>query len=105
MQQLKSVWAQGTGVGSWPGTSPREATEIVLAELALPHIVELPARGVGADLIGRSAALLVDIAPDAAIEIPLYWQRWTLDSPLLDELSAAVRLVAGREMGQGPPRR
>ncbi len=48
---------------------------------------------------------LVDIAPDAAIEMPLYWQRWTLDSPLLDELSAAVRLVAGREMGQGPPRR
>lgn len=53
-------------MGSWPGTSPREATEIVLAELALPHIVELPARGVGADLIGRSAGLLVDIAVDVA---------------------------------------
>lgn len=30
----------------------------------LPHLVELPARGVGADLIGRAGALLVDIAID-----------------------------------------
>ncbi len=42
----------------------RPATEIVTAELPLAHIVELPARGVGADLIGRAAALLVDIAID-----------------------------------------
>ncbi len=31
---------------------------------ALTHIVELPARGVGADMIGRAGALLVDIAID-----------------------------------------
>ncbi len=30
----------------------------------LPHLVELPDRGVGADLIGRAGALLVDIAID-----------------------------------------
>ena len=30
----------------------------------LPHLVELPARGVGADLIGRAGALLVDITID-----------------------------------------
>lgn len=30
----------------------------------MPHLVELPARGIGADLIGRAAALLVDIAID-----------------------------------------
>jgi len=30
----------------------------------LPHLVELPARGVGADIIGRAAGLLVDIAVD-----------------------------------------
>ena len=30
----------------------------------LPHLVELPARGVGADMIGRAGALLVDIAID-----------------------------------------
>jgi methionine synthase II (cobalamin-independent) len=38
---------------------------VVVGELhTLPHLVELPARGVGADLIGRSGALLVDIAID-----------------------------------------
>jgi len=37
----------------------------VVGELpALPHLVELPARGVGADIIGRAGALLVDIGID-----------------------------------------
>lgn len=31
---------------------------------SLTHLVELPARGVGADLVGRAGALLVDIAID-----------------------------------------
>lgn len=41
---------------------------MVVGELgaSLAHLVELPARGVGADLIGRSGALLVDIAIDTA---------------------------------------
>ena len=30
----------------------------------MPHLVELPARGIGADLIGRAGALLVDITID-----------------------------------------
>jgi methionine synthase II (cobalamin-independent) len=60
-----SVFAAATGIGSWPGTSPREAAEVVIGELhRLPHLVELPARGVGADLIGRAGALLVDIGID-----------------------------------------
>ena len=58
-------FAAGTGIGSWPGTSAREAAEIVVGELhRLPHLVELPARGIGADLIGRAGALLVGIAID-----------------------------------------
>jgi methionine synthase II (cobalamin-independent) len=58
-------FAAATGLGSWPGTSAREAAEIVVGELhRLPHLVELPARGIGADLIGRAAALLVDITID-----------------------------------------
>lgn len=61
-----SVFASGTGVGSWPGSDPRRASEIVVGELQLPHLVELPDRGVGADLIGRSGALLVDIAIDTS---------------------------------------
>jgi methionine synthase II (cobalamin-independent) len=60
-----SVFAAGTGIGSWPGTSPREAAEIVVGELhTLPNLPELPARGVGADIIGRAGALLVDIGID-----------------------------------------
>jgi hypothetical protein len=58
-------WPAGaaTGVGSMPGTDPREAAATVTGELpVLPFLPELPARGVGADMIGRTAALLVDIA-------------------------------------------
>ncbi|MRH93467.1 methionine synthase [Nocardia sp. SYP-A9097] len=54
-----------TGVGSWPGTDAREAASTVVGELGeLPHLVELPGRGVGADMIGRMSALLVDMRFD-----------------------------------------
>lgn len=61
-----SVFATASGVGSWPGTDPRQAAEVVVGELAdaLAHIVELPARGVGADMLGRAGALLIDVAID-----------------------------------------
>lgn len=58
-------WAAGTAtaVGSHPGTDPAEALRIVLGELpGLPQLPELPARGPGADMIGRTASLLVDLA-------------------------------------------
>jgi len=46
-----------------PGTDALEAARIVIGELPqLPHVPELPDRGVGADMIGRTAALLVDLA-------------------------------------------
>ncbi|PRY42807.1 methionine synthase [Umezawaea tangerina] len=57
-------WKPGsaTGIGSLPGTDPHEASRIVLGELPLlPHLPELPDRGVGADIVGRTAGLLVDI--------------------------------------------
>lgn len=56
----------GTGVGSMPGTDPRSAAEIVNGELDLAHLVELPGRGIGSDLIGRMAAILVDLPMDTA---------------------------------------
>ena len=61
-----SVFATATGIGSWPGTSARQAAEVVVGELgsALAHIVELPVRGVGADPIGRAGALLIDVPID-----------------------------------------
>jgi len=61
---VRRDWHSGvaTGIGSLPGTSPGEAAAMVAGELPdLPHLVELPDRGVGADLIGRTAGLLVDI--------------------------------------------
>src|SRR5688572_8973186 len=52
-----------TAVGSMPGTDPVEAAAVVVGELpGLPNLPELPKRGLGADLIGRTAALLVDLA-------------------------------------------
>lgn len=61
-----SVFATASGTGSWPGAAPRQAAEVVVGELgaALAHLVELPARGVGADIIGRAGALLIDVAID-----------------------------------------
>jgi Cobalamin-independent synthase, Catalytic domain len=51
-----------TGVGSMPGTYPAEAAAVILGELPnLPFLPELPARGPGSDLVGRTAALLVDL--------------------------------------------
>jgi methionine synthase II (cobalamin-independent) len=58
-------WGPATGIGSLPGTDAAEALRVVLGELPdLPFVPELPGRGPGADLIGRSAALLVDLAVD-----------------------------------------
>jgi methionine synthase II (cobalamin-independent) len=54
--------AAATGIGSMPGTDPLEAARVIAGELPdFPHIPELPARGPGADLTGRTAALLVDM--------------------------------------------
>ncbi|MEU0565775.1 methionine synthase [Nonomuraea sp. NPDC005983] len=51
-----------TGVGSHPGEDHLEALRVVFGEVPeLPYLPELPARGVGADMIGRTAALLVDL--------------------------------------------
>ena len=45
-----------------PGQNPAEAMRVIVGELPdFPHLPELPARGPGADLTGRTAALLVDM--------------------------------------------
>ena len=58
--QLDGVGA--TGIGSMPGTDAREAAKTVTGSLdALPHLVELPDRGPGADMVGRSLGMLVEL--------------------------------------------
>ncbi|MCW2289493.1 LysR family transcriptional regulator ArgP [Leucobacter luti] len=42
---------------------------------------------------------MVDLAPGAAIELPLYWQRWKLRSPVLDALSQIIADEAAAALG------
>lgn len=64
-----------TAVGSMPGLSARESATIVAGELDLPHVVEVPARGPGADLIGRSLALISHATGEFAGETtPAGWR-------------------------------
>ncbi|MFF5441789.1 methionine synthase [Streptomyces achromogenes] len=51
-----------TGVGSLPGTDAREAAKTVTGSFEdFPFLAELPARGPGADMIGRTAGMLVEL--------------------------------------------
>ena len=55
-------WGPATGVGSMPGGDAREAAKTVAGSVEdFPHLPELPARGPGADMIGRSIGLLVEM--------------------------------------------
>lgn len=94
-----------TGIGSLPGIDAHEATRIVAGELAdLPHVVELPERGPGSDMIGRTMAMLADLAPDLSVETtPVGWRF--ADAPgramrrarswLAEDLDAAAQHYAG----------
>jgi methionine synthase II (cobalamin-independent) len=83
---LGAGWA--TGVGSMPGTDPREEARLVLGELPdLPHLPELPARGPGADMVGRAAGVLVDLHVDLQ---PSGWRL--VDRPGADERRATSYL-------------
>lgn len=118
------AWPRGaaTGIGSLPGTDPAEATAIVLGELPeFPHLPELPARGVGADVIGRTAALLVDLAievvpsgyrvaarPGGDHRRAVDLLRWDLDAigdarpPVIKtQLAGPWTLAAGIELPRG----
>ena len=71
---VKRAWNSGaaTGVGSLPGLDPNDAAAMVAGELpALPHLVELPDRGVGADMIGRAIGMLVDLYAEV---VPSGWR-------------------------------
>ena len=68
MAGIRSESGTATAIGSWPGTNVRTALQATFDELGesphVPYLPELPGRGPGADLIGRSAALLVDLPVD-----------------------------------------
>jgi hypothetical protein len=79
-----------------PGTDPAEAITVVLGELPdLPHLPELPARGTGADMVGRTAALLVDLPVETT---PAGWKLAT--RPSRDQRRAAGLLSADLDAAQ-----
>ena len=64
MAELSRPWPPGaaTAIGAMPGTDPRVSAQLVFDTLPdLPFLPELPARGPGAEMVGRAAALLVDL--------------------------------------------
>ena len=98
-------WELGsaTGIGSMPGTDPAEAARIVVGELPdFPYLPELPARGPGADLIGRTAALLIDFPVETTTggwriaERPGRYMR-AAQSMLSSDLDALEEQTAGYE--------
>ncbi|MFF4258397.1 LysR family transcriptional regulator ArgP [Streptomyces sp. NPDC001663] len=44
------------------------------------------------------AGRLVHLAPERALDVPLYWQQWKLDSPALAVVAEAVMDVAGQAL-------
>ncbi|TKK88625.1 methionine synthase [Herbidospora galbida] len=92
--------ATATGVGSHPGEDHVEALRTVFGELPMPYLPELPARGVGADMIGRTASLLVELAVEVQ---PSGWRM--ADRPGRDHKRARDHLLrdldALEEVAQG----
>ncbi|GLF94806.1 methionine synthase [Streptomyces yaizuensis] len=55
-------WGPASGVGSMPGGDARETAKTVTGSFEdFPHLPELPARGPGADMIGRTLGMLVEM--------------------------------------------
>lgn len=56
------TFAPATGIGSLPGGDAREAAKAATGSFEdFPFLAELPARGPGADMIGRTAGMLVEM--------------------------------------------
>ncbi|MFJ6693780.1 methionine synthase [Streptomyces sp. NPDC091294] len=59
---MNDDFAPATGIGSLPGHDAREAVKTATGSFEdFPFLPELPARGPGADMIGRTAGMLVEL--------------------------------------------
>jgi methionine synthase II (cobalamin-independent) len=114
-----------TGVGSLPGTSADAAMRVAFGEgLDIPYMAEIPGRGAGADMIGRTAARLVDMhveiqpsswrvarRPGIDVRRAIDFWAWDLDAlqvvaegysgPLKVQLVGPWTLSAGLELPNG----
>lgn len=50
----------------------------------------------------RDPSSLSALAPDRPVDVPLYWQVWTLDSPALQALTSVVTSAAARSLTPMP---
>lgn len=75
---VEAPWgpAAATSIGSLPGTSSQEAARVVTGELAeFVHVPELPGRGPGADMVGRTGGLLASVSAGLSMETtPAGWR-------------------------------
>ncbi|MEV0093189.1 methionine synthase [Streptomyces sp. NPDC050738] len=56
------TWGPATGIGSMPGGDARETAKTVVGSFEdFPYLAELPARGPGADMLGRTIGMLVEM--------------------------------------------
>jgi len=84
--------AAATGIGSWPGVNSREAATTIAGELTeLAHLQELPHRGPGADLVGRTAGMLA--AVDSGLGVSTVAGRWRMDAGMTRDVRAAVSFL------------
>lgn len=84
--------ADATGVGSMPGTSVREATAIIAGELpGFLHLAELPDRGPGADIIGRTGGLLASVSTGMSLETTP--DGWRITAGLGRDMRRAVSFL------------
>ncbi|MCQ4193605.1 methionine synthase [Streptomyces parvulus] len=61
-ENSQTAFGPATGVGSLPGDDAREAVKTSTGTFEdFPFLPELPARGPGADMIGRTAGMLVEL--------------------------------------------
>lgn len=80
---------RATGIGSLPGTDFADGFQMVLGEVGeLPYLVEMPARGPHAAMIGRTLAMVTELGADLQ---PAGWRL--TDAPGLDQ-RRAVSLLA-----------
>ena len=95
-------WDPGTatGLGPLPGGDPLEAARVVFSALPLPFLPELPARGVGADPVGRTARLLADLHVEVGTGVWRFVARGGRDeqrarNALTTDLDAMEETAAG----------
>ena len=86
------------------GRAPRSPRHFVPTSHDFARAVEL---GMGWGMLpdqqserGLREGSLVELSPGTSIDVLLYWQRWNLASPLLDELTRVVLAAASASLPQ-----